>query len=649
MRSLLGRFHRPFARGVDEQLLLLNNLGDGSTLSLDFTTGVLDPRLTFSRTSNATFINSSGYVEWANANMYWNTAFEGLSGSNPSLTSSGWGYALSTGGAAVFNGDGSVTVTTTAAERRAIFRSSGFSGGGLRVVASVDVTIHSGSLQASQVIVTGTPSNAQHYVDGVIWNSSHPNWNGGILPVGTQFNISYATDSQTSGTTSMYFGVGCSSTIAGSATFSNPRWTMWKGSGTVPYYPNTSVTNNVPVNTFKSGDYQAPRFDYDPTSIGTPRGLLIEGTANQLLTYSEDYSQAVWTKVTVDRTTGQNSPDGGTGATLISENATTYAKHDLERSQTITAGIHTFSVWVKEPSTNSRRYVCLQLADGQATAARYTIVADLQTGTITATGSTNGTAGAPTGTGHSITPYRDGWYRLTITMNHVASPCYPVVLLSDVSTLFGGNNQPFYSASSPYKGLIVWGAQLETGSGASSYIPTGASTGTRNRDQLSLTNLASIAFSQTSGTAFAQVQVREKTDSTFLPYGSFNTSGGGRCWWWLRHNLSTTSGTRLLGNAFNSGGATVLSTANYVYNSGNGGVVKFATSLDTAASSMVYVISGGAPQTTTAAAFTLATAAEWGLNTSSDVGATDLGSMWVKSFKYWPTALPNAQLQSLTT
>ncbi len=98
--------------------------GDGSTLSLDFTGGVLDPRLSFTRTTNATFINSRGYVEWANSNMYWNTAFEGLSGSNPSLTSSGWSYGGFTGGTAVFNGDGTVTVTVTTADRRAIFRST---------------------------------------------------------------------------------------------------------------------------------------------------------------------------------------------------------------------------------------------------------------------------------------------------------------------------------------------------------------------------------------------------------------------------------------------------------------------------------------------------------------------------------------------
>ena len=36
--------------------------GDGSTLSLDFTTGVLDPLVTFTRSTTGTYINSSGYV-----------------------------------------------------------------------------------------------------------------------------------------------------------------------------------------------------------------------------------------------------------------------------------------------------------------------------------------------------------------------------------------------------------------------------------------------------------------------------------------------------------------------------------------------------------------------------------------------------------
>jgi hypothetical protein len=53
-------------------MLTMNSLGDGSTLSLDFTTmgGVLDPRLTFTRASTvATYINSSGYVATATTNV----------------------------------------------------------------------------------------------------------------------------------------------------------------------------------------------------------------------------------------------------------------------------------------------------------------------------------------------------------------------------------------------------------------------------------------------------------------------------------------------------------------------------------------------------------------------------------------------------
>lgn len=48
---------------------LLGRAGDGSTLTLDFTTGQLDPRLTFTRASTATFINASGNVATASNNV----------------------------------------------------------------------------------------------------------------------------------------------------------------------------------------------------------------------------------------------------------------------------------------------------------------------------------------------------------------------------------------------------------------------------------------------------------------------------------------------------------------------------------------------------------------------------------------------------
>lgn len=376
-----------------------------------------------------------------------------------------------------------------------------------------------------------------------------------------------------------------------------------------------------------------PRFDHDPATLA-PRGLLIEGSASNLLTYSEDFSNAAWQKSSTNgsMTLTGTAPDGTATSRLLEENTNVYAKHSLERTSAITISannVYTLSVWLKEPTSNSRRYAHIQLADGQATAARYTIVADLQTGTISASGANNGTAGAPTGTAHSITAYPGGWYRVTISMNHVASPSYPTVMLGDSAALFGGNNQPFYSATTPYKGLIVWGAQLETGSGASSYIPTGASTATRNADECQLLNLTTMGFNASEGTIYTDVGVRLNTGSqrnyTFLPASGSN------------NQIFEGSGIAL--NVYSSGsfvaqiGTSLLSAskiaAGYAVND-------YAVSINGAA--VVTDTSGALPSSLTK--LTIG---------GSIVNASAYANGCIRTFKYWPTRLPNATLQSLTT
>jgi hypothetical protein len=49
-------------RGVMEQMVSLISLGDGSTLTLDFTTGVLDSRLSFSRSTGGSYVHSDGLL-----------------------------------------------------------------------------------------------------------------------------------------------------------------------------------------------------------------------------------------------------------------------------------------------------------------------------------------------------------------------------------------------------------------------------------------------------------------------------------------------------------------------------------------------------------------------------------------------------------
>ena len=71
MRYDLGRFRRPMRRSAEGQLMSLIGLGDGSTLSLDFTAmSSLDSRFTFTRSSTtATFVNSSGLIATAGTDV----------------------------------------------------------------------------------------------------------------------------------------------------------------------------------------------------------------------------------------------------------------------------------------------------------------------------------------------------------------------------------------------------------------------------------------------------------------------------------------------------------------------------------------------------------------------------------------------------
>ena len=165
------------------------------------------------------------------------------------------------------------------------------------------------------------------------------------------------------------------------------------------------------------------RFDYDPATLAA-KGLLLEGSAINLSTYSADFSNAAWTKSYSGITAAAaTSPENAATASLLAENVTTFEKHAVEKSITISAGsVYTLSVFLKAPTSDSRRYVALQFADGQATAARYTANFDLLNGTFLVAAATNGTAGAPTDTNYSITAYPNGWYRCSITMKHVSSP-----------------------------------------------------------------------------------------------------------------------------------------------------------------------------------------------------------------------------------
>jgi hypothetical protein len=105
------------------------------------------------------------------------------------------------------------------------------------------------------------------------------------------------------------------------------------------------------------------------------------------------------------------------------------------------------------------------------------------------TGGSNGTLNS-----YSSEVFGDGWIRLqvVVTTANVTSAGNGVVLY-----LLDGNNV-FYSGNSTQK-IAIWGAQLEAGSYATSYIPTDSSSVTRISDSVNKTGISDL-IGQTEGT-----------------------------------------------------------------------------------------------------------------------------------------------------
>jgi hypothetical protein len=111
---------------------------------------------------------------------------------------------------------------------------------------------------------------------------------------------------------------------------------------------------------------------------------------------------------------------------------------------------------------------------------------------------TNGVVGTVVAGTATITPAGNGWYRCTVVgALTVAATCTidPAIAEADNDRSYLGDGT---------SGLYLWGAQVELGAFASSYIPTTATSITRNQDDLSYVAAGNI--DSTIGFAYAETQ-----------------------------------------------------------------------------------------------------------------------------------------------
>lgn len=377
----------------------------------------------------------------------------------------------------------------------------------------------------------------------------------------------------------------------------NSTTTSYTGDGTSGIYVwGAQLSNSASLDPYvynpgaapTSAAYYGPRFDYDPVTLAA-KGLLIEEQRTNLTTYSEQFNNAAWGLNAASATPNvTTAPDGTTSADKLVEAATT-ASHGIDApAATITSGTtYTGSVYAK---ASERRYLFVALNYSAFTSGNG-VCFDLQTGTIVG----NGTGSASAGT---ITSVGNGWYRCSITLAATASGAFiaaPAIYLSDTAT----NSIKSYTGDGT-SGAFVWGAQLEAGAFATSYIPTVASTVTRSADVATMTGTNfSSWYNQSAGTFVASADtaggngtsrfVVSASGTNIFAYLHSTASAGAN---YDGTNLLLTGNTASVNVPFNIAGAYATSGSTKAVTL-NGGTVASGTYNGAFSSATLLYLGGG--------------------------------------------------------
>jgi hypothetical protein len=382
------------------------------------------------------------------------------------------------------------------------------------------------------------------------------------------------------------------------------------------YTPTTTqpITNYIPVlETAASG---VARFEHNPTTFES-LGLEIEEQRTNLLTYSEQFDNAAWGKnpyVTI----GANqtiAPDGTLTAEKIIAGTTAFYQLVFQ-TLTTTAQAYTLSVYAK-----AGEYSFLQIFND--TAGLNFSSFNLVTGTAITVAA-----------GHtaSITHVGNGWYRCSLSFTGAAA--------SNRSFYFGGapdgTSQLF--AGNGYSGIYIWGAQLEAGAFPTSYIPTVASQVTRSADAASMTGANfSSWYRADRGTVYNEFVLNGLgTDRNLLAisdgtannsYAFYTQSANSR----FRSDV-TVGGASQAALLYTAAGAPAASTP-------------YKMSLAYAVNAFAFVMNGNAAQTDSIGTIPVVSEMKIGVGA---VGSLPLNGT-IKKISFYPEKLSDAQLQALTS
>jgi hypothetical protein len=383
-----------------------------------------------------------------------------------------------------------------------------------------------------------------------------------------------------------------------------------------------AVTNYIPQ--LLTAPANTPRFDFNPTTR-VSLGLLMEQQSVNLLTYSSDYTQSVWTTNNTTPLPATNiSPDGTLNAQSIVENTAT-ATHQLQvgTSQASNTTV-TASIFFK---SNGRPVLNITVPSTDFS-GNFSAFFNATTGLVGTTAS----AGTGAFTSATMTPVGNGWYRCIVTgrPSTTASTTRIHISFGDTEALTSSGY-----AGNGYSGIFAWGAQLESTGFPTSYIPTGVSSATRTQDFATMTGTNfSSWFNNQQGTVYCSFDV-----------ASAVLNG---CVWAINNNASdgylmNKSGGALnllaiqVGSNANLGALTAINTPQQsIYNYNN--IATIATS---------GAINGATPVSISSPTALSFVPTQLGFG-NKYAGNSNIFTGHIRKFAYYPIATTATQLQSLT-
>jgi hypothetical protein len=236
---------------------------------------------------------------------------------------------------------------------------------------------------------------------------------------------------------------------------------------------------------------------------GCPHHIL-EPERLQKIQYSEDFSQGYWTKI--GSSISQNiiiSPDGTQNASKLVEDNLNGLKR-LRINAISTSGNNTLSFFVKSAERN---WILLREA-GQTAAYAYF---DLENGVV---GQSNLAENI------EIKQFNDDWYRISFRDSVTSVAIELRLALSDGVDSYQGDGT---------SGVYIWGAQVESGSYPTSYIPNyGTAAGVTRSAETANSSGDATTFNDSEGVLIAEISALSDTVSAYNSIGLGNTSAFNR-------------------------------------------------------------------------------------------------------------------------